>query len=196
MIWTSLIAQGKRQMWMSLFVATLVAAIYFHFARFYQGSGTFLIFAPGWVAIALFWVRAAGRLLSHLRRHPFSRLDLGLANDQVAPGRAFTIEIQGVARRAVRVSRLSAELRCQRRRSADRDRRGELLVSETQVVDENIDWEPQTSRTFRASLPVEADAPFSFRSMEGRISWSIHVAMTVDDWGEMKDELEVTVAPG
>ena len=39
MIWTSLIAQTKRQLWMSLFVATLLALVYLHFSRFYQGSG-------------------------------------------------------------------------------------------------------------------------------------------------------------
>jgi len=46
MIWTSLIAQGKRRLWMSLFVAILVGLIYIHFTRFYQGR------VSGWILAA------------------------------------------------------------------------------------------------------------------------------------------------
>ncbi len=196
MIWTSLIAQGKRQMWMSLLVATLMAVVFYHFARFYQGTASSLLFAIGWVPLAAFWIRAAGRLISHLKRHPFDRLDLGLARDQVAPGQSFEIEIQGRARRDLVLNGLRAELRCERRKSSDRARRSELLFTHSHVEEDAVSWGAGTNRTMRIELPVEAGAPFSFRSMEGRISWSIHVTLDIEDWGEMKDELGVTVAPG
>ena len=64
------------------------------------------------------------------------------------------------------------------------------------VLEESATLEPGERREFRVSLPLAEDAPFSFRSMEGKILWSIHVGVDVDDWGEIRDELGVTVAPG
>jgi len=32
--------------------------------------------------------------------------------------------------------------------------------------------------------------------MEGKIAWTVEVAVDMDEWGELRDELEVTVAPG
>ncbi len=75
MIWTSLIAQTKRRLWMSLFLATLVALVYLHFSRFYQGSGYGWFFVAGWVPVTLNWLYAALGLAYRLDRHPFRFLD-------------------------------------------------------------------------------------------------------------------------
>ena len=70
MIWTSLIAQTKRRLWMSFFLATLVALVYFHFSRFYQGSAYSWVFTMGWVPVALNLLRAGVGLAYRLDRHP------------------------------------------------------------------------------------------------------------------------------
>ena len=53
MIWTSLITQGKRELLMSVLVATLIAVVFFHFARFYQESASSWLFTIGWVPVLL-----------------------------------------------------------------------------------------------------------------------------------------------
>ena len=196
MIWTSLIAQGKRRLWMSLFVATFIVLVYFHFARFYQGSSVAWLFTVGWLPVGLNWIRAALGLFYRLDRHPFRLLDLGLATDQVAPGKAFEVEIRAVTRRETPLKKLSAELRCTRQKTTERGRQRAVLSSDEKVLEQNRTMAPGSSETYRVRLPVPEDAAFSFRSMEGKIYWTIHVALSVDGWGELADELEVTVAPG
>ena len=196
MIWTSLIAQGKRRLWMSFFVATLVGVVYFHFARFYQGTSVAWLFAIGWVPVVLNWLRAGVGLWYRLDRHPLETLDLGLVADQVAPGKAFEIEVRAKTRRDTDLSRLSAELRCTRQKNSEKGRKRAILTRTEKVLEENRQMPVGTSETYRAQLPVPADAPFSFRSMEGKIYWTIHIDLHIDGWGVLSDELEVTVAPG
>ena len=181
---------------MSLFVTTLLAAGFFHFHRFYQSAPWAWLFVVGWVPISLAWIRAAVRLYLHLDRQPFRALDLGLESDQAPPGSAFVIEIHAEARRRIEARRLFAELRCTRYQSTERGKREERLASDVRVLEESATLEPGERREFRVSLPLAEDAPFSFRSMGGKILWSIHVGVDVEDWGEIRDELGVTVAPG
>ena len=196
MVWTSLIAQTKRRLWMSLSLATLVALVYLHFSRFYQGSGYGWFFVVGWVPVTLNWLYAALGLAYRLDRHPFSLLDLGLVSDQVAPGGAFEVELRSKARRGTELRRLSAELRCTQQKTTEKGRQRTVLQSEESVLGENLKLGVGEARAFRVTLPVSEKAPFSYRSMEGKISWTIHVALDIVDWGELRDELEVVVAPG
>lgn len=196
MIWTSLITQGKRQLVMSVLVATLIAVVFFHFARFYQGSALSWLFTVGWVPILLNLLRAALNLLYRLDRQPFRMFDVGLASDQVAPGEAFAIEIRLEARRVTTLRRMSAELRCTRQKSTDRGRQLSVLDSNEQVLERNLELGVGAKKEYRVSLPVPPGAPFSFRSMEGKIAWTLHVTVEVEGWGELTDELEVTVQPG
>lgn len=196
MIWTSLVAQGKRQLWMSLLVATLITAIFYHFARFYQASASSWLFTLGWVPVLLNWLRAALGLAYRLDRQPFRTLDLGLESDQVAPGQAFEIEIRLEARRETKLRRLSAELRCTRQKSTERGRQLSVLETNELVLEENLSLSAGTAKDYRVSLPVAPSSPFSFRAMEAKIAWTIHIIVDVEDWGELRDGLEVTVAPG
>jgi len=196
MIWTSLIAQGKRQLWMSLLVATLMAVVFYHFARFYQGSPSSWLFTIGWVPISLNWLRAGLNLLYRLDRQPFKNIDVGLASDQVAPGGAFSIELHFETRRATTIRRISAELRCTRQKSTERGRQRSVLDSDERILDENLELAIGAKKEYRVSLPVPRDAPFSYRSMEGKISWTLHVTVDLEGWEELRDELEVAVAPG
>lgn len=197
MIWTSLIAQGKRKLWMSLLVAAFVALVYLHFARFYQGSVSGWILALGWIAILANLLRAAGTLAYHLERHPFRTADLGLASDQVPPGKSFELELRTAMRRPAKLNRIAAALRCTRRRSLDDGRRElSVLHDQEQVLDRDVSTEASAEKTYHVSLPVPADAPYSYRSMEGKIAWIIAVVADVEGWGELRDEIEVTVAPG
>jgi hypothetical protein len=196
MIWTSLVAQGKRQLWMSVFVATLIAVIFYHFARFYQGSALSWLFTIGYVPVVLNWIRAVLGLIYRLDRQPFGTLDLGLESDQVPPGGAFELEIRLEARRVATLKRLSAELRCTRQKSTERGRQRSILESNVQVLEENLSLSVGTAKEYRVLLPVASSSPFSYRSMEGKIAWSIHITVDVEDWGELEDGLEVAVAPG
>lgn len=196
MIWTSLVAQSKRQLWMSLFVATLIAVVFYHFARFYQGSAYSWLFVLGWVPVLLNWLRAALGLLYRLDRQPFRTLDLGLESDQVAPGNDFEIEIRLEARRETRLERVSAELRCTRYKSTERGKQVAVLESDERVLEEDLSLSIGDAKEYRVVLPVASSAPFSYRSMEGKIAWSIHIVVDVDEWGKIEDGLEVTVAPG
>src|SRR3989304_8179900 len=99
MIWTSLIAQGKRRLWMSLFVALLIALVYIHFARFYQGRVSGWILAALGVPVLLNLLRGALGLAYRLDRHPFRAFDLGLLSDQVGPGKVLQGELALEARR-------------------------------------------------------------------------------------------------
>ena len=196
MIWTSLIAQGKRRLWMSLFVALLVTLIYFHFARFYQGSTASWLFALGWIPVLLNLLRAVLGLVYRLDRHPFRLLDLGIASDQVPPGQPFDVEIRVQSRRASVLRALRVELRCTRIEVAERGRKSEVLERFEEVVEQGLEMPVGFETSFHVSLPVPAEAPFSYRSMERKIQWALFVDVSVDEWGELQEELEVAVAPG
>lgn len=181
---------------MSLFIATLLGLVYVHFARFYQDR------VPGWILIliaiplVLNLLRAVVALVYQLDRHPFATLDLGLSSDQAPPGGHFEIEVRAEPRRNASLTRLEAELRCTKYRSSERGKQVATLNQETIALAKDVALRAGESRTFRGALRLSANAPYSFRSMEGKIRWVIHVLVEIEDWGELRDELEVTVAPG
>jgi hypothetical protein len=196
MVWTSLIAQGKRRLWMSLFVAILVGLVYVHFARFYQDR------VAGWILglialpLVLNLIRAGAALVFQLDRHPFARLDFGLSSDQASPGGGFEIEIRAEPKRSATLKRLEAELRCTKHQLSEHGKQMAILHQETLVLAKDVALEAGQKQTFRGTLRLSPSSPYSFRSMEGKIRWAIYVMVEIGDWGELRDEIEVTVAPG
>jgi hypothetical protein len=193
MIWTSLIAQGKRRLWMSLFVAILIALLYIHFARFYQGRVSGWILAAFGAPVLLNLVRAALGLAYRLDRHPFRDFELGLMNDQAGAGKPFEVELVLEARRRGALRRLDLELRAIRQKYADR--KSSVLHRDVKTIERELALEPGLRKSYRVSLDLPANAPYSFRSMEGKLVWVLAVEAEVADWGTLRDEIEVTVAP-
>ncbi len=196
MIRTSLIAQGKRQLFMSLFLAILVSLVYFQLARFYQGQVPGWILAIGWVAVLINLLRAGLGLAYRLDRHPFRSLDLGLVDDQAPPGGSFQIDVRLEARRHAVLRRLVVELRSVRSELVEGERRETQLYRDDQVMANGLELGPGDRKELSIALSVLPDVPYSYRSMEGRIRWTLHVTVDVDDWGTLVDEIEVLVAPG
>ena len=195
MIWTSLIAQGKRRLWMSLFVAILIALVYAHFARFYQGRVSFWILAAFGLPVLLNLFRAGLGLAYRLDQHPFRVFDLGLLSDQVAPGRSLEVELVLEARRKGALARLDLELRSVRQRTADRSRETAVLHRDVRSIERDLALEPGLHESYRVAIDLPRDAPYSFRSMEGKLVWFVAVEAEVAGWGTLRDEVEVTVAP-
>ncbi len=195
MIWTSLIAQGKRRLWMGLFVAILVALVYIHFARFYQGRVSGWILAAIGVPVFLNLLRAALGLGYRLDRHPFRDFDLGLLSDHIAPGKPLEVELVLEARRPGTLTRLDLELSAIRQKHAERGRVSSVLHKERKPVERELALEPGVRKSYRVSLDLPENAPYSFRSMEGKLVWVVAVEAEVAAWGTLRDEIEVTVAP-
>ena len=195
MVWTSLIAQGKRRLWMSLFVAILVGVIYIHFTRFYQGRVSGWILAAFGVPVALNLLRAALGLAYGLDRHPFRELDLGLVDDSIRPGKPLEVELVLEARRPGALTRLDFELRAVRQKYAERGRESSVLHKDVKPVERGLALEPGLRKSYRVSIDLPANAPYSFRSMEGKLVWFVAVEAEVEGWGRLRDEIEVTVAP-
>jgi hypothetical protein len=195
MIWTSLVAQGKRRLVMSFLVATFLTLVYLHLARFYQGRVSYWILAALGIPVLLNLLRAGAGLAYRLDRHPFRRLDLGLREDQVAPGGSLEVELVLETRRRATLERLSAELSATRVQTGAGGRRRSVLHSETRSLEQGLQLESGVSRSYKVSFVLPSNAPYSFRSMEGKISWLLHVEAEVADWGNLEDELEVTVGP-
>ncbi len=195
MIWTSLIAQGKRRLWMSLFVAILVALVYVHFARFYQGRVSGWILAAFGVPVVLNLLRAALGLGYRLDRHPFRELDLGLLEDSIRPGRPLEVELILEARRPGALTRLDLELRAIRQKAGERGRASTVLHRVVKPVERGLALEPGVRKSYRVSIDLPPNAPYSFRSMEGKLLWFVAVDAEVEGWGSLRDEIEVTVAP-
>jgi hypothetical protein len=195
MIWTSLIAQGKRRLWMSLFIGILIVLVYIHFARFYQGRVPSWILGAFGVPVVLNLLRAGLGLAYRLDRHPFRVFDLGLVNDQVAPGKALEIELSLEARRACSLTRLDVELRSIRQKYGERGREPAVLHRTFETVERGLALEPGLRKSYRVAIQLPKDAPYSFRSMEGKLVWFVAVEAEVSGWGALRDEIEVTVAP-
>ena len=195
MIWTSLIAQGKRRLWMSLFVAILVGLIYIHFTRFYQGRVSVWILAAFGVPVVLNLLRAALGLAYRLDRHPFREFDLGLVDDSIRPGKPLEVELVLEARRPGALTRLDLELRAIRQKYAAAVREISVLHRELKPVARGLALEPGLRKSYRVSIDLPANAPYSFRSMEGKLVWFVAVEAEVEGWGRLRDEIEVTVAP-
>lgn len=195
MIWTSLIAQGKRRLWMSLFLATLLALVYLHFARFYQGRVSGYIVLLVGIPVVLNWLRAGLGLAYRLDRHPFRTLDLGLDSDRVSPGGSVVLEIVVEARRAEILERLKLELRASRTQTVGTGKQISVLHREDETIEKGLALEPGLRKSYPVRLGIPEGAPYSFRSMEGKIVWSVRVEAEVADWGTLNDEIEITVGP-
>ncbi len=194
MIWTSLIAQGKRRLWMALFVAILMGLIYIHFTRFYQGRVSGWILAAFGVPVVLNLLRAALGLAYRLDRHPFREFDLGLVDDSIRPGKPLEVELVLEARRPGTLTGLDLELRAIRQKYA-RARESSVLHKEVKPIERALALEPGLRKSYRVSIDLPANAPYSFRSMEGKLVWFVAVEAEIEGWGRLRDEIEVTVAP-
>jgi hypothetical protein len=181
---------------MSLFVSVLVALVYGHLARFYQGRVAGWILVLAGIPVAANLLRAGLGLAYRLDRHPFRILDLGLVEDQVAPGRDLEIELVLEARRKGLLKRLAIDLRATRTRTTEKGRASAVLLDERSSLDEGLVLEAGLRKSYRAAIPIPATAPYSFRSMEGKIVWTLAVEGDVEGWGVLRDEIEITVAPG
>jgi hypothetical protein len=195
MTWTSLIAQGKRRLWMSLFVSILITLVYAHFARFYQGRVSSWIVAAFGIPVLLNLLRAGLGLAYRLDRHPFRALDLGLLRDPVAPGKPLEMELVLEARRRGVLSRLDIELRAVRGNHGERSREGTVLHRARKTVERELALEPGVRKGYRIAIDLPPDAPYSYRSMQGTLAWLLAVEAEVAGWGTLRDEIEVTVAP-
>jgi hypothetical protein len=195
MIRSSLIAQGKRRLLMSVLLAVLLSLVYLYLARFYQGRVDSWLLGVGWALILLNLLRAGLGALYHWDRQPFERFDLGLENDRARPGEAFRLEIVLRARRSLRLTRVAAQLRCIDQRVTTRGRVEKALHEEINVISEGLSVSPGNVRHFEIELPVPPDAPTTFKDSEGRIRWTISLDAEVADYGVLHDEFEVAVAP-
>ena len=99
------------------------------------------------------------------------------------------------ARRPGALARLDLELRALRQRQGERGRETSVLHRETKPVERELALEPGLRKSYRVAIDLPANAPYSFRSMEGKIVWVLAVEAEVAGWGTLRDEIEVTVAP-
>jgi hypothetical protein len=195
MIWTSLIAQGKRQTLLSILLALLLSFVYFYLARFYRTSVEGWILGVGWVLVLGNLLRALLGALYRWDRQPFRRFDLGLHDDRVRVGQAFRLELILQARRTLELACLAVDLRCLDEKVTERGRDQTVLHEQRHVVSENLSVLADGEHRFQVELPVPSGAPSSFRDSGGRIRWSISIDADVVDWGCLRDEFGVTVAP-
>jgi hypothetical protein len=195
MIWSSLIAQGKRRLLMSLLLAVLLSLFYLYLARFYQERVDSWLLGVGWALILLNLLRAGLGALYRWDRQPFERFDLGLEDDRARPGGAFRLEIVLRARRSLSLTRVAAQLRCIDEKVTTRGRVEKPLHEEINVISEGLSVSPGTSQHFEIELLVPPDAPTTFKDSQGRIRWTISLDAEVADYGVFHDEFEVAVAP-
>jgi len=195
MIWSSLIAQGKRRLLMSVLLAVLLSLVYLYLARFYQERVDSWLLGVGWALILLNLLRVGLGALYRWDRQPFERFDLGLEDDRARPGEAFRLEIVLRARRSLSLTRVAAQLRCIDEKVTTRGRVEKPLHEEINVISEGLSVSPGTSQHFEIELPVPPGAPTTFKDSQGRIRWTISLDAEVADYGVLHDEFEVAVAP-
>jgi hypothetical protein len=140
-------------------------------------------------------LRAGLGLVYRLDRHPFRVLDLGLRSDQVAPGKSLDVEVVLEARRPGSLIRLEVELRSIRRKYGEGGGEGAALHRDRRTVESDAALEPGVRERYPISIALPRDAPYSYRSMEGKLAWLLAVEAEVAGWGAVRDEIEVTVAP-
>ncbi len=195
MIRTSLIAQGKRRLLMSVLLAVLLSLVYLYLARFYQGRVDSWLLGVGWALILLNLLRAGLGALYRWDRQPFEQFDLGLEDDRARPGEAFRLEIVLRARRSLSLTRVAAKLRCIDQKVTPRGRVETSLHEEINVISEGLSVSSGAGQHFKIELPVPPGAPTTFKDSQGRIRWTISLDAEVADYGVFHDEFEVAVAP-
>ncbi len=176
---------------MSILLAVLLSFIYFYVARFYRASIDSWILGIGWVVVIGNLLRTLLGALYRWDRQPFRRFDLGLHDDRVRVGQAFRLELVLQARRAFRLERLTVDLRCFDEKVTERT----VLHEQRQVVSEDLSVSANGSHRFEVEFPVPSGAPSTFKDPGGRIRWAIAIDADVVDWGVLRDEFGVTVAP-
>ena len=181
---------------MSLFLAILVSLIYFQLARFYQEHVPVWILAIGWFVVLTNLLRTGIGLAYRLEQHPFNAIDLGLEEDQTNPGGSFRVDMCLKARRQAVIRSLVVGLRSVCSEIVDGQRRESQLYRDHQLVADGLILSVGDSKEFSINLQVPPDAPYSYRSMEGNIRWTLHVMVEVDNWGNLSDEIDVLVTPG
>lgn len=188
LVWTSLIARDKRRALLSLSGTVLGALFVVHLANFY---GWTLPWVAAGVLVALFVIRAVGGTVWFLARHPLAICDLGLSEATI-PGGAIRSAIRIVSRRPVEIKDLRITLTAERRDAAGASREllsltEELLSDKVLAADDRLE--------VGAALPVPEDAPFSYRSFEGRLRWLVHARLEATGFGIAEETIEVLVAP-
>jgi hypothetical protein len=177
-------------------LALLVALAYGALNRYYGREGATWWLIAGWVAVLLNVLRAGLGHLYRLDRLPFDRFDVGLEDDRALPGGAFRLAIDCRARREVRIDRIAAELQCINRRVSESGTSESVLQSIQDVLAEDLPLARGEARHFASELRVPDGAAASFRDSQDRIRWRVSLVATVRGWGDLRDEFEMTVAPG
>ena len=188
LVWTSLIGRGKRRSLLSVSGIVLGALFFVHLGGFYGWS---LPWKAGGVLVALFVIRAVGATVWFLGRHPFAVCDLGLS-EAVAPGGAVRCAVRIVCRRPVEIVKFRISVTAESRDgggvsarllSLDREVLGPAALAKGQRLEAS------------AALPLPEEAPFSYRSFEGRIRWLARARLEVADGDAFEEEIEFLVAP-
>ena len=188
LVWTSLIAREKRRSLLSLSGTVLGALFVVHLANFYGWTFPWLVAG---ILVALFVIRAIGGTVWFLARHPFATCDLGLS-EATMPGGAIRSAIRMESRRPVEIRDLRITLRAEQRDAAGVNR--ELLSLTRELLSGKV--LPAGGRLeVTAELEVPKEAPFSYRSFEGRIRWLVQARLEATGFGVAEEEIEVLVAP-
>ena len=161
--------------------------LFWHLGGFYGWS---LPWTVGAVAVGALVLRSVGSALYFLSRHPFAVCDFGLSEAAV-PGGAVRCAVRIVARRPVAAAAVRFSLTAESRGASRETRR--LFSEERESARAAL--EVGTEFEEGADLPVPEDAPFSYRSFEGRLRWLARAEVAVEDYGTFAEEIEVLMAP-
>lgn len=159
-----------------------------HLARFYGWS---LPWSLGLGAAGLLVLRSVGSAWWFLARHPFGVCDFGLS-EAAAPGGVVRCAVRIVARRPVRVLGVRVALSAESRRAGGETRR---LFSEERELSGAVALGYGGRLEESAVLEVPEDAPFSWRSFEGRLRWMARAEVEAEGFGVVAEEIEVLMAP-
>lgn len=165
-----------------------------HLARFYGWS---LPWSLGLGAAGLLVLRSVGSAWWFLARHPFGVCDFGLS-EAAAPGGVVRCAVRIVARRPVRVLGVRVALSAESRRAGGETRRlfsEERELAGAVVLDGGGGLDGEAGVEERAVLEVPEDAPFSWRSFEGRLRWMARAEVEAEGFGVVAEEIEVLMAP-
>ena len=159
-----------------------------HLARFYGWS---LPWSLGLGAAGLLVLRSVGSAWWFLARHPFVVCDFGLSEAAV-PGGSVRCSVRIVARRRVRLTRVRVALSAESRRAGGEARR--LFFEERELAAEAV-LDAGSGIEEGAALEAPEDAPFSYRSFEGRLRWMARAEVEAEGFGVVAEEIEVLMAP-
>lgn len=161
--------------------------LFWHLGGFYGWS---LPWTVGAVAVGALVLRSVGSALYFLSRHPFAVCDFGLSEAAV-PGGTVRCAVRIVARRPVAAASVRFSLTAESRGASRETRR--LFSEERESARAALEVGGEFEEG--ADLPVPEDAPFSYRSFEGRLRWLARAEVAVEDYGTFAEEIEVLMAP-